>query len=122
MSISNPLSIAPVLLWSVVEETVATLVVNGPILRVLIFRGQSFASSSGHDTRGYTRDRSTASGPYELRQGKSFMTVVEAGQDYDSTEELHDGVMKTVQVTVLTEDAKVKDDNSSASSTFVTQV
>lgn len=102
----------------------ATLVVNGPILRVLIFRGQSFASSSGHDTRGYTRDRSrsTIAGPYELRQGKSFMTVVDAGADYDSTEELRDGVMKTVQVTVHTEDAKVKDDNSSASSTFVSQV
>jgi len=124
MSMSNSTSIAPVLLWSIVEEAVATLVVNGPILRVLVFKGQNFGSSSGpsRDTRGYTRDRSTCQDPYEMsnRLGKVTTTVsadglIEGGE--------HGGVIKTLEVSMHSEQVKeVIDDGSSSEETFHTHV
>jgi len=119
MSIKNPASISPVLLWSTVEETVATLVANGPILKALVFRGQSFGSSntSTHGTSGYTRDRSTHD-VYEMKpKGNGFTSVVTSSKGQGKGDSSCDDtlmVMRTVEVTVQSE--KLDEDASSSES------
>jgi hypothetical protein len=121
MSLINTTSIAPVLLWSVVEEAVATIVVNGPILRVLVFKGQNFESSSvpSRDTRGYTRDRSTGNDRYELHSVGKVTTTVSSGRL--GREEYEGGVIKTVEVSVNSE-VKEVDDCSSTEETLHSHV
>jgi hypothetical protein len=56
-----PMTISRVLLWGIVEQTVASLVANAPGLRVLIFPGENFAAGSTSGRRatvGYARERS----------------------------------------------------------------
>lgn len=56
--LTDPLTISPAL-WGTLEETVATVVANAPILRILVFGGTKFASGS-HSNRaknGCPRER-----------------------------------------------------------------
>ena len=128
MAIRDPRSIAPVLLWSTVEETVATFVANAPILRVLVFRGRSFDSghTSGHQsTMGYTRERSMHD-TYEMTaKGNGVVAVVSSSKEPARGGISRDNalvVLRTVEVTVESESVKGKDADasSSESSSWVT--
>ena len=122
MAIRDARSIAPVLLWSTVEEAVATLVANAPILRILVFRGRSFGSghtSGHHGTMGYTRERSMHD-TYELMaKGNGVVAVVSSSKEQDRRGISHDNnalvVLRTVEVTVQSESVKGKDEDASSS-------
>ena len=108
--------IAPVLLWSTVEEAVATIVANAPILRVLVFHGRNFASgqTSGH---GYTRDDS-GNETYEMVSNrKGVIARVSGPQKQDGNGVTDDNsmvVLRTVEVTVENRSASGKDGDVSS--------
>ena len=72
-------SIAPVLLWSTVEEAVVILVANAPMLRVLFWSGKNFASVTGTSRHANTtlggRDHTTLQDSYELATSKGTGVV-----------------------------------------------
>ena len=119
MSIRDPRSIAPVLLWSTVEETVVTLVANAPVLRILVFRGRSFANgqTSGHrGTIGYTRERSMHDAYEMTAKGNRVMTVVSSKEQGRHDISIDDSlvVQSTVEVIVESQSLKGKDGDSSS--------
>jgi len=78
-----------VIIWATVEEVVAMVVANAPILRPLFFRGKNFESSAsnnvttGHNgTRTYTNHGGTLHDIYEMTSDKGIgntVSVVSAG-------------------------------------------
>src|SRR6202011_4486043 len=106
-------------------EAVCFLVANGPGLRPLIFRGKSFESSGG-DSEGVHKRRAG------LNTGQSYHDVYELSKDIGVTSKVTAGdenagsgfpavrvadaagVLKTVEVTVQSEEHK--EDRSEASS------
>src|SRR5277367_4139193 len=89
ISVTDAESLTKVLIWSTVEEVVAMVVANGPILRPLFFRGKNFESpSSNHLTTGhngtlaYTNHGGTLHDIYEMTSDKgtgNTVSVVSAG-------------------------------------------
>lgn len=120
MSIKQPNSIAPVILWSVVEETVVNVVANAPMLRVLVFPGQNFASSH-HSTTGYTRERSTHD-RFEMNPKSNLVTVVSSPGANDipavDKDTKNSDVLRTVEVRVENHGLKGEDGSLSETSTW----
>jgi hypothetical protein len=129
IAVHNPNGLAQVILWSTVEETVCTLVANGPVLRPLIFRGKGFASdvTSSHGRTGTGGYHGTYRGGggrsnhdiYEMtpkERGVGVVSVVssEPNKEIGKAVEVNTmEVLRTVEVTVHTEDTKKGDDGSS---------
>jgi hypothetical protein len=87
-------TLAKVIVWSYVEETVFFVVANGPILRPLFFRSfENRSGGSGRGTRGYDLMEGSAAG---------VVSVVSAGGKA-GTESGH-GVIRTVEVIVSSEE------------------
>jgi hypothetical protein len=85
-------TLAKVVVWSFVEETVFFVVANGPILRPLFFRTfESRSGGSGRGTRGY-----------DLMEGSGVVSVVSAGGK-TGVDSGH-GVIRTVEVIVSSEE------------------
>jgi len=99
-------SIAPVLLWSTVEEAVVILVANAPMLRVLFWSGQNFVSVTGtsrhvNATLG-TRDRVALQDGYELAsKGSGVVGIVTSPKDRFITDDPK-AVLCSVEVNVET--------------------
>jgi hypothetical protein len=74
VSVDSSTDLAQVLIWATVEEVVAMIVANGPILRPLFFRGKSFDGSAS--TTGGTRQWNDTAAPdvYELAGAKMGAT------------------------------------------------
>lgn len=118
-NLRNPLTISSALLWGTVEEAVATLVANAPILRVLVFGGQRFATTSGSRTTGHgTRGRPMRD-TYEMTtKQKGVTAIVSSARGQDNPGVPHENsavVMREIEVKVETEDVKVVDEDTSSS-------
>lgn len=124
MAIKQPQSIAPILLWSMVEETVATVVANAPILRVLVFRGRSFGSSGQPSNTGYTREGSRHDN-FELAvtQKNGVVAAVSSPKERTQVGSPDNSLMvlRKVEVTIESERADERDEDESSfeSSTLV---
>jgi hypothetical protein len=71
VSINSPTDLAQVLIWATVEEVVAMIVANGPILRPLFFRGKTFDGSVSTASGGARHWNDTAAPDvYELTTAK----------------------------------------------------
>lgn len=126
MAVKQPQTIAPILLWSMVEETVTTVVANAPILRVLVFPGRSFGSGytpGPHSSVGYTRERSKHDN-FELVAGKNGVVAeVSSPKEHTNLGCRDNGlvVLRTVEVTVQSgpTDRKDEDESCSESSSWI---
>jgi hypothetical protein len=115
-------SLAKILIWSTVEETVAFLVANGPALRPLFLRSNE-GSSNGTGPLTDRHTRATQHDLYELApKDHGIVSVVSAnsgqqkkGRTFPNTI----GVLRTVEVTVDSEyKKKVDRDGESANSSL----
>jgi hypothetical protein len=128
----NSATIFIVIVWSLVETVVSFLVVNGPALRPLLFRGKHFESSNGVPSERLAHpDRSTHD-TYELTPNdKGIVCEITSGEPHlantgrkgSSTIIDSDtpGILRTVEVRRISEDIKENtpyDDKSSAPSSM----
>ena len=99
------------------EEAVATIVANAPILRVLVFRGRNFGSGQTSSRHGYTRD-DFANENYEMTSnGKGVVAVVSASKEQERRGISNDNamvVLRTVEVTVESQSMNLKDGDVSS--------
>jgi hypothetical protein len=121
-------SIAKIMIWSTIEETVAFLVANGPALRPLLLRSSDDSSNSASGYTGAGRT-GTHHDLYELApKDNGFVSVVSAGPNMQRGNKggvgggfggHHVGVLRTVEVSVESEyNKKDIDGSSSHSSTW----
>ena len=87
ISVTDNQSLTKVNIWATVEETVAMIVANGPILRPLFFRGKNFESTGSthavtQRTGVYTTTHGTLHDAYELTPDTkgNTVSVVTAGE------------------------------------------
>jgi hypothetical protein len=119
-------SIAKIMIWSTLEETVAFLVANGPALRPLLLRS---SDDSGNSASGFTAAHRTGTHHdlYELApKDGAFVSVVSAGPNRvggggggfvgGGMAGSKIAVLRTVEVSVDTEYAKKDFDGSSSHS------
>jgi hypothetical protein len=116
-------SVAKIMIWSTLEETVAFLVANGPALRPLLLRS---SDDSNHSASGFTTGGRTGTHHdlYELApKDGAFVSVVSAGPNRSGGGFVNGGmggnkiaVLRTVEVSVDTEYAKKDLDGSSSHS------
>lgn len=92
IAVANPQSLIKVLIWGTVEEIIAMIVANAPILRPLVFRGKSFESrrQSCNSTHGTLNSRSALRGIPALspETGNSICTVTSGNGTFEKKSSL----------------------------------
>ena len=116
IAVTNPAGLSQVLLWSAVEESVFALVANGPIFRPLFFRGKDFAGDTHSRNRatGVTRSLHDI---YEMTPKDNGVFSVVSSEPHKSAISRGNtiGVLRTVEVSVQTEDFKKLDEDGTSS-------
>jgi hypothetical protein len=118
IAVTNPAGLSQVMLmlWSAVEECVFALVANGPIFRPLFFRGNDFAGDSNSRNRatGVTRSLHDI---YEMTPKDNAVFSVVSSEPHKSAISRGNtiGVLRTVEVSVHTEDIKKLDEDGTSS-------
>lgn len=129
----NSATIFIVIVWSLVETVVSFLVVNGPALRPLLFRGKHFESSNGVPSERLAHPDLSTHDIYELTpndkgivceitSGEPCAYVANTGRKGSITIDSDTpGILRTVEVRRISEDIKENtpyDDKSSAPSSM----
>ena len=120
-------SLAKIMIWSTIEETVAFLVANGPALRPLLLRGKDGSSDGTSGPNGSRYPRGTTQHDlYELTPKDTGVVGVVSAGDHgryggDSVAKNKISVVRTVQVTVNSDyGKKTAGDGTSANSSLYT--